>query len=364
MNAELFGVFGDQSDFTQLRSPAEFDRVLVGNSVVVGIRDPALGDPGRTTVYEDQSSGGISIIYGDAILRNKTRIEIAAHRNTAAQVYTAFLKQGFAALGLDQLNGSYLAVLDTGTDAFVATDPLSSRECFYTDTPAGRIFGTDISQLIRAATFAENENEPDNEIVYDQQGLCEFLQFGVVFSNRTVLTDIRRVPFDGCITSATAHDLSRFVYDPQEFDFVSELAARLEQAIRCRGELFEEQANRYPDTETGLLLSAGFDSRAILAALPPGTVDVCYTLGSAETPEVCVAVRLGPPGPIVKRSMRRLASIKSLQHAQTYRVYRYERSSDYVICEVGIHGFKIQSNKVRTRRRFSSQRMRSSLNSF
>ena len=286
MKSELFGVFGDRSEFSQLRSPMEFDRVVTGNSLTVGIRDPVLGKPGQTDMYVDQSSPGISVIYGDVFPRGDRSPSYENNPNTAAEVYENYLSHGSDAFGLNQLNGSYLAVLDTGTDAIVVTDPISSRECFYTDTYAGRIFGTDLSQLVQA------DNSNNNTIVYDQQGLCEFLQFGVVFDDRTTLADINRIPFDGSLTSTATHELSRFVYDPCEFKFVTELATRLQQAIRRRGRFFQEQANTHPSTQTGLLLSAGFDSRVILAALPPETIDVCYTLGSSETPEVRVARKL------------------------------------------------------------------------
>lgn len=282
MRSELFGVFGTKSDFDQLRSSADFDRVIVGNSVVVGIRDPTLDSAGRTTTHVDQSSSGLCVVYGDVFLRGESFTE-NSRQTTAATIYDAFLNRNFDALGLNHLNGSYLAVLDTEDKTIVATDPISSRECFYTETPVGRIFGTDLSQLVRAqSVFGE-------ELQWNEQGLEEFLQFGVVFGERTTLTDINRIPFDGYLTATTTDTLTRFVYEPQTFDYVAELADRLEHAIQYRGQLFQERITTASDTKTGLLLSAGFDSRVILAALPEGTIDICYTIGSPETPEVRVA---------------------------------------------------------------------------
>lgn len=282
MNSELFGIFGTKSDFEQVRSSSDFDRVITGNSVVVGIRDPTLDSLGRTTTHVDQASSELGVIYGEAFPRSATVTELT-QQATATTVYRTFLNQGFAALGLDRLNGSYLAVLDTVDETVIATDPVRSRECFYTDTAVGRVFGTDLSQLVHA------HNALGETIQYDHQGLREFLQFGVVFGNRTTLNEIKRIPFDGYLTSTTTDDLPRFVYHPQESAYATDLAVRLEQAIRRRGELFQERARSAPGTTTGLLLSAGFDSRVILAALPPETIDICYTLGSPEAPEVRVA---------------------------------------------------------------------------
>ncbi|KYH24368.1 asparagine synthase [Halalkalicoccus paucihalophilus] len=285
MKSELFGVFGTKSDFDQLRSSADFDRIITGNSVVVGIRDPTLDSPGRTSTHVDQSSSGLCVVYGDVFLRGES-VAVNSHQTTAATLYNTFLDWDFDALGLDQLNGSYLAVLDTEDKAIIATDPISSRECFYTETPVGRVFGTDLSQLVRV------QNVFRDELQCNEQGLREFLQFGVVFGDQTTLKGVNRIPFDGYLTATTTGTLARFVYEPQAFDYVTELATRLEHAIKYRGQLSQEQATTAPDTKTGLLLSAGFDSRVILAALPEGTIDICYTIGSPETPEVRVAQKV------------------------------------------------------------------------
>jgi hypothetical protein len=260
MNTELFGVFGGTEALTRFRSTDEFDEVLVGPSLTVGIRDSGLGTPGWSSIYEGDD--GVCAVWGEAYVPGD-------EPNAARWFFEAYGSRGPDALS--DLNGSYLAVFDDGDEAFAATDPIRSRECFYTDEPGVRVFGTD------SAAVAATISAPS----FRRDALLEFLHMGVTLGEKTSVEQLSRLPIDSCLTATAVEDLERFVYETREFDYVDSLANRLERAIERRSVL---------PGRKGLLLSAGYDSRTLLSQLPE--IEHCYTVGRSSAQEVEGARRL------------------------------------------------------------------------
>jgi asparagine synthase (glutamine-hydrolysing) len=258
MTKELFGVFGDRETFTAYRDADDFHTIVASDQVTVGIRDPALGVPGRTTVAE--SEDGVCVVWGEAF----TPDDVGT--TPAEWLLARYPDRGRAAV--EGLNGSYLAVVADADGAVVAVDPLRSWECFYTDELGARAFGTDVTALTGLL----------GDVTPQRQPALEFLHLGTVLGDRTLFAEVDRVPFDGYLHADDVGEYRRFVYDPQPSDHATELAERLTRAIDRRGD--------YPG-RTGLLLSAGQDSRTILAGRPE--IDHCYTIGRAGSQEVEVA---------------------------------------------------------------------------
>ncbi|MFP9190340.1 hypothetical protein [Natronosalvus vescus] len=261
MNKELFGVFGGRETFERFRSVSEFDAVLTGSSITVGIRDPGLGTPGWSARYE--SDAGTCVVWGEAYAPS-------GGTNTARWLLERVETDGPDAF--ESFNGSYLAVVDPADgDAFVATDPVRSRECFYTNEPGVRLFGTD------AATVAATLGEPTPR----REGVLEFLHLGLILGTKTAVEGMHRLPLDSRLTATDVDSFDRFVYSPREFNYVEELASRLERALDRRSIL---------PGRKGLLLSAGYDSRIFLSAIPD--LEVSYTVGSLDAQEVAGAKRV------------------------------------------------------------------------
>jgi len=259
MNNEFFGVFGSENDFRKLRSPTEFDRVVEGGAATVGVRDVAQELPSRTTVHSDDD--GACALWGEVFMPQRV--------SRAEWFLEQYRESGTDALS--ELNGSFLAFVDDGQEALVATDPVRSWDCYYADTPFGRVFGTDPAAVAKHIPAPEVDGDP----------LLEFLHLGTALGDRTVVSQLGRIPFDGCLEADATRTLDRFVYEPEQFDYVDELARRLERAARRRATV---------NGRKGLLLSGGYDSRLMLACVDD--IDVCYTVGSPESAEVQVAKRI------------------------------------------------------------------------
>ncbi|RRJ30982.1 hypothetical protein EIK79_08190 [Halocatena pleomorpha] len=265
MNKELFGVFGTRSEFECHRSADDFDEILTGESITVGVRDPGLGVPSRSASYSD--SRGLCLLWGE--IYPHTQETTSSPDNIARWLFDRYAEHGRDALS--DINGSYLAVIEHGEDAFVSTDPIRSWECFYTDAGGQRLFTTDFSLLAdRVDTFD-----------YCRSSLLEYIHLGTVLGERTLIAGIDRIPFDGYLTADSVGSLSRFVYNPQPFDYVEELTERLIRAVDRRSTL--------PGPK-GVLLSGGHDSRIFLAEIPD--IDQCYTIGNSNSREVTVARKL------------------------------------------------------------------------
>lgn len=263
MTKEVFGVFGDADDFERFRDEQSFDRIARGDAATVGVRDPSLGDRGRSTCHT--AADGTCVIWGEAYATPSADDPADLGRWFLGR----FAERGRRALA--ELNGSYLVFVEHDGQALVATDPLRSWECFYADASGVRTFGTD------AAAVARTIDGPS----IDRRSLLEFLFLGTVMGDGTLLEGLSRVPFDGYLTEDAVDELDRFVYAPAEFDYARELGNRLKRAI--------DRRSHYPDRK-GLLLSAGYDSRTILPRLSGDRH--CYTIGAASSREVEVARRI------------------------------------------------------------------------
>ncbi|SIR77199.1 Asparagine synthase [Haladaptatus litoreus] len=261
MNKEIFGVFGDRNEFEQFRSVREFDDIVTSDVATVGIRDTGLGIPGRSASYSGEN--GSCIIWGEAYPNKRGWSE------PARWLLEQYIEKGKDAI--KALNGSYLAFIVHEGDTVVLTDPIRSWECFYTDDPGVRVFGSD------AAEVAKTIDDPTMR----KQSVGEFLHMGVILGNKTLFHELHRTSFDGYLTPDEAGDLDRFIYNEQDMDYPSELADRMQRAIRRR--------SRQPGKK-GLLLSAGYDSRTLLSQFPE--IEHCYTVGKPEAQEVKVARRL------------------------------------------------------------------------
>lgn len=307
MNRQLFGVFGDRSEFSRFCTAEQFDHVVESDVATIGIRDIGYGLPGRTSVHED--SDGVCLIWGEAIQKTP---------HSAKRLFERYAEIGRSAF--DELNGSYLAFVEHGSDALLITDPIRSWEAFYTDAPGVRVFGTDGTKVARTI--------PDPQL--NDQTIAEITHFGTSFDDATVVSELERIPFDGYLTPDSVGELRRFVYRPQEFDYVGELAARLRRAIERRVPL---------PGRKGLLLGPSCASRIVLSQHPE--LDAAYTIGSSTT-ACALAARNGveyTPLSITNRSLdTRPETIQYTQGTRESIHINHRGNTDAIDADTIYHG--------------------------
>jgi|GEM_PF-559253 len=294
MDTELFGVLDDGSAFDSLAGEREFDRVVEGEAVTVGVRDDALGQPGRTSI--ETTDAGVAVVWGEAFV--PTHFDGSA----AAWLLDAFQTHGIDAF--DGLNGSYLAVVEHDDRVAITSDPIRSWECFTASAAVveaavdgdgnesidGRVFGSD------AASVARTIESP----TIDPQGIAEFLYLGGTLNHRTPIRELDRLLLDHALTRDGSVQLDRYRHraatgpagrdgdrdHDRDRDHAEVLARRLERAINRRNTASEAVDGR----SHAALLSAGFDSRLLLACRDD--VDTTYTVGPTGSDEVAVAGQL------------------------------------------------------------------------
>lgn len=177
-----------------------------------------------------------------------------------------------------QLDGSFLLAIYhlESRELLLVNDRFSSRPLFYYHDEERVIFGSQLRALLKA---------PHVPRVLDVQAVQEFLTFERILGDRTYFRDVKVLP-PATILRVRGGKVSYERYWAMQYrptvgdadSFGEALASTLHRAVSRRAG---------GPHRLGLLLSAGLDSRSILAALedPPMT----FTVGSMRNKEVQIA---------------------------------------------------------------------------
>lgn len=198
------------------------------------------------------------------------------------------------------LNGTFVGVVHDRSEGRVSlfTDRLGSRAIHYSETAdGGLVFSTNVQSL---------PLQPAVETGFDVEYLAEYFSLQRSFGVKTPLQgvellqpgSITTVPLDGATVETERYWTPSYdpVDEPRSY-FVRRLAETLTRAV-------EERTD--PDTEYGLLLSGGSDSRLTLAALTAADRDVrAYHLADWVNPEARIARRVATAADVPITLLRR-----------------------------------------------------------
>lgn len=199
---------------------------------------------------------------------------------------------------VQQLNGSFLLVLETPDRVSVINDRFASIPLYYALVQGQLLFSNEYhviwSRLRELGSLKINPG-----VFY------EFLHLQRLLGDRTYDRETRALPPASILefNSADATARLRSYWSP---DFAKRreseavLADQLAEGIAASVRRRTSDEQRY-----GLLLSGGLDSRAVLVGFPMESAPMCYTIGDTKNNEVAVAAeiasRMGAPHEFLKR---------------------------------------------------------------
>ena len=194
---------------------------------------------------------------------------------------------------VSRLRGYFSLIIWDGpaNTLFLVSDRFGLRPFYYQCTNGSITFASEVKALVSAA-------EPD----IDEQGICDFILFGIPLGTRTLVSGVRRIPPASILTFQNGELLSEKVYWELEYGDRPQMVSSVEGAAQALHatllEVLEESTT--PDGVLELPLSGGLDTRALAAlAVSRGRSLRTYTLGSEGSDDLrlgsLVARELGLP---------------------------------------------------------------------
>ncbi len=221
---------------------------------------------------------------------------------------------------LSQLNGTFLLLLYDSARGrlYIISDCLSSRFLFYTHNHRRLLFATDIRALLA---------DPDTPRDLNKASVAEFLQFGMIFEDRTLYENIYMLPRASLLIAdqegIRIQEYWRLVYNESSNESEEYYAEALAHA-------FLEATERLLPSSSGLglMLSGGLDSRMIAACLKAlGNEAITITFADFENEEVRLA--------------RRVAQVLGFQHVfiKRHPEYYHDVMMPAVCLSNGLYAF-------------------------
>ncbi|MCA9303534.1 MAG: hypothetical protein KC996_05375, partial [Phycisphaerales bacterium] len=198
----------------------------------------------------------------------------------------------------EALSGMYTIIELTDHSVTVLTDRMGFRPFYLAAAADGRVIGagSSVEGLARAVGM---------ETDFDPVSLGELLVHNFVTFPYTTRERIRELPPCSVTTidPMTGESASRVIWEPTEpkvFASHAEMSGRLERAIRTAGDEITAGC-----TNAAVLLSGGFDSRLVLAAIPAERLGAALTYVTNENRETRVAAEVAAGAGVAHVPVRR-----------------------------------------------------------
>jgi asparagine synthase (glutamine-hydrolysing) len=212
-----------------------------------------------------------------------------AHTPTDPALLLALFRQYADFSFLKDVDGLYAAVIyDTNSQHIhLVSDRYGLRHLYWMEHNGSLVWSSELKALLALPDFTPR---------IDAEAVQEFFGFGYLLEDRTWWHNVELLPSGMVITwSVPEHKVvGRHRYwwwdDIKRFSHM----VGLDEAAEEMGRLFIEAVQRRcrPGERTGLMLSGGLDSRAVLAALPDTGLPIhTVTFGKANCDEFRVAAQ-------------------------------------------------------------------------
>jgi asparagine synthase (glutamine-hydrolysing) len=189
---------------------------------------------------------------------------------------------------VQKLNGLFSGLLidRRKREAFLFNDRYGMERIYWHETADSFYFASEAKALLKVL--------PESR-TFDQQGVAQFLTYGCTLEEQTLFKGISRLPGGSLWTLENGTCLRQKYFSPESWE--SQLTLSAEQFESEFQSTFRRVLPRYTESRIplGISLTAGLDTRMIMACLPEtATNAVCYTYSgpSEDTLDVRLAARV------------------------------------------------------------------------
>ena len=176
----------------------------------------------------------------------------------------------------ESLNGLFSGLLidKRQNNAFLFNDRYGMERIYWHETKDGIFFASEAKALLRIL--------PEQR-AFDKEGVAQFLAFGCTLEGRTLFRGVHLLPGGSVWSFEKGRCYKRKYFSPETWE--SQPTLSVESFESEFQKTFTRIVPRYleSDSKIGISLTAGVDSRMIMACLPPvGEQPICYTFSGEK----------------------------------------------------------------------------------
>ncbi len=228
---------------------------------------------------------------GDCFVDPETRADLRRKGHQLGKAAGSWLAHMYEEEGdcfFEKLNGLFSGLLIDKRQgkAFLFNDRYGVERIYCHETEDALFFASEAKALLRVLPELRK---------FDEEGVSQFLAFGCTLQGRTLFQDVGLLPTGSVWSFENGECRKRKYFSPESWESQPTLMA--EAFYSTFQETFKRVLPRYfeSDSKIGISLTAGLDSRMIMACLPTGGIEpICYTFSGEkrDTLDVRLAARV------------------------------------------------------------------------
>jgi len=245
---------------------------------------PELGIYAGWVAHEDSLAAGqpffneerdvVLLFSGECFVDPETRTALRQKGHEVGQAAGNWMVHLYEEEGdrfFEKLNGLFSGLLIDKRQGkiFLFNDRYGVERIYWNEANGAVFFASEAKALLRVSPELR---------AFDEEGVAQFLTFGCTLGERSLFRDVRLLPGASVWSFEKGSWRKKKYFSPQSWELQSTLPA---EAFRAElQDTFKRILPRYfeSDSRIGISLTAGLDSRMIMACLPKdGEKPVCYT---------------------------------------------------------------------------------------
>src|SRR5437016_11044863 len=237
------------------------------------------GSFGAGQPFFNERTDVVLLFSGECFADPETRTALQQKRHQVGQASGDWLVHLYEEEGdgfFEKLNGLFSGLLidKRQSKAFLFNDRYGVERIYCHETEDALFFASEAKALLRILPELR---------VFDREGVAQFLTFGCTLGQRTLFRDVQLLPEASVWLFENGKCQKRKYFSPETWESQSILPA--ESFVVQFQETFQRVLPRYFESESriGISLTAGLDTRLIMACLPKSEkAPVCYTFSGQK----------------------------------------------------------------------------------